>query len=101
MYFARKRSLGQGNVFTPAFHSVQGGAYEVTSCFWSHDLSGGVSVWHHVHFGGFCKERGFCQEKVGGGSLSGGGFMSSYWNAVFLSFISTFFTDTAIRLVTC
>ena len=25
IFFARKRSLGQGNVFTPVFHSVRGG----------------------------------------------------------------------------
>ena len=43
---ARKRSLGQGNVFTRMCHSVHGGRgslYDVTSCLaaWSHVLSGG------------------------------------------------------------
>ena len=46
IFTARKRSLGQGNVFTRMCHSVHGGRgslYDATSCLavWSHVLSGG------------------------------------------------------------
>ena len=35
IFTARKRSLGQGNIFTPVCHSVQGGACMVAGgCAW-------------------------------------------------------------------
>ena len=56
----RKRSLGQGNVFTHGCPSVHGGGslYDVTSCLvaWSHVPSRGVSVSGPMFLrGGLCQ----------------------------------------------
>ena len=53
IFTARKRSLGQGNVFTSVCHSVHGGVV----C---------LSMHHRSH------DRGVCQGGVSGVSLSGG-----------------------------
>ena len=59
---ARKRSLGQGNVFTHVCHSVQGGSlYDVSSC---------LDVWCHVP-SGVGGSLSLVPCSFGGGSLSG------------------------------
>ena len=67
---ARKRSLGQGNVFTRICHSVNRGRGLCMMslpvwlpgpmflfgglCPWSHVSSGGLCPWSHVSSGGLC-----------------------------------------------
>ena len=69
---ARKRSLGQGNIFTPVCHSVHGGvlsqhALQVVS---QHALLGVLS-----------------QHALQGGLLPGGGGGGAWWRRILLEFI--------------
>ena len=69
IFTARKRSLGQGNIFRSMCHSVQGGVFDATSCLaaWSHVPSrGGLCPWSHVPSGGSLSwgisvQGGLCQ----------------------------------------
>ena len=63
VFIACKRSLGQGNVFAPVCHSVQGGSlYDVTSC---------LAAWSHIPSGGSLSRGSLSGVSVQGGSLSG------------------------------
>ena len=67
---ARKRSLGQGNVFRGVCLSM-GCLYDVTSCLaaWSHVPSGGLCPWSHIPSGKSLSRRvregGLCRETPG------------------------------------
>ena len=84
IFTARKRSLGQSNVFTCMCHSgvfLGGrGLYDVTSFLaaWSHVPSRGVCLWSHVPFRGGLPDRDPPPCTVKSGQYA------SYWNA-FLS----------------
>ena len=104
----RKRSLGQGNVFTHVCYSVhrgRGSLYDVTSCLvaWSH-VPSGVSVSGPMFLpGDLCPEGTLSEGSVRGlcsGSLvrettqtetphmGKSGRYTSYWNAFLLSFLN-------------
>ena len=78
---ARKRSLGQGNIFTPVCHSVHRGGVR-GCCQWGVCMvasgGGGVVAW------------GACVVALGGGCVwyteirSISGWYASYWNAFLL-----------------
>ena len=72
IFTARKRSLGEGNVFTRVCHSFQGrrSLYDITSCLadWSYVPSRGVSVSGHMFL-----LRGYLSRR---GSLLGWGLLS-------------------------
>ena len=95
LFTARKRSLGQGNIFTPVCHSVHGGgmlsqhALQMVS---QHALQeGGVPGLGGSGPGGVCS-RG-CVPGLGGSAARGGAWLNpppddhccgryaSYWNA--------------------
>ena len=61
---ARKRSLGQGNVFTPVCHSVHGGVFP--ACITGH-MTRGFCIG-----GGESASRGVCLQEWGGGTTGYG-----------------------------
>ena len=92
IFTARKRSLGQGNIFTPVCHSVHGG--------------GGVPVPR-----GACSRGSACSRGVPALGVPGGdpptpdsyccGRYAPYWNAslfVLSSNVGTIFSDTMISI---
>ena len=107
-----KRSLGQGNVFTPVCHSVHGGGVSVSACITGHmtgdSLSSGGSLSRGVSVpgGGPLSNGGLCPGALCPRGVSVGetphtvmsGRYISYWNAFWFHTEIERLNFTAIKL---
>ena len=86
-FTARKRSLGQGNIFAPVCHSVQGGTCPGTPTPQQVQLPGRYSPPAGTPPGRYTPQAGTPPAAMHAGIRSTSGRYASYWNAFLLFFL--------------
>ena len=92
---ARKRSLGQGNVFTPVYHSVHRGGWLPSMHHRSHDRGEEGQPPRGSPFRGVCIQGGWA-DSPHGILWDTSGRYASYWNALLFNFS---IGDSQIRFI--